>query len=102
MPMANPQAVASKLTSSALFLVVTIQPGRGNDTTVQNLLAELSGLVRAVGFRDPGANLSCVGCLGSRAPANYTLFARSKECTGPSLPRRPALPYPLRSQGSLL
>ncbi|MBX3172442.1 MAG: Dyp-type peroxidase [Candidatus Eremiobacteraeota bacterium] len=67
MPLANPQAVASQLTSSALFLVVTIESGRGNETAVKSLCADLSGLVRAVGFRDPGARLSCVVGFGSEA-----------------------------------
>jgi putative iron-dependent peroxidase len=67
MPSGNPQAVASGLTTSALFLVVTIQPGPDKEIPVKRLCSDLSGLVRAVGFRDPGARLSCVLGIGSEA-----------------------------------
>lgn len=53
------------LTSAAIFLVVTIDDG--GDTVVHDALAELSGLVRAVGFRTPVAQLSLVTSIGSDA-----------------------------------
>jgi putative iron-dependent peroxidase len=55
------------LTRSALFLVVTIDPGRGPEATVRELCADLSSLLRAVGFRDLQGNLSCVMAFGSEA-----------------------------------
>ncbi|MDQ7910638.1 Dyp-type peroxidase, partial [Phytohabitans sp. ZYX-F-186] len=61
----TPQAVLSPLTRSALFLVVTIDPG-GEDA-VRDLLPDLSGLQRAVGFRAPRRELSCVTGIGSSA-----------------------------------
>lgn len=60
-----PQAVLSPLTRSAIFLVVTIDPG--GETVVRDLLSELSGLQRAVGFREPHGTLSCVTGVGSEA-----------------------------------
>lgn len=59
------QAVLSPLTRAALFLVVTIDPG--SESQVRSLLPELSGLQRAVGFRAPEGDLSCVTGIGSQA-----------------------------------
>ena len=64
---ATSQPVAAPLTRTAIFLVVTINPGRENDVVVRKLCADLSSLVRAVGFRNPQANLSCVMGFGSDA-----------------------------------
>lgn len=47
--------------------MVTIGPGAPAETAVRDLCADLGGLVRAVGFRDLGANLSCVMGIGSDA-----------------------------------
>ncbi|MDX3809649.1 Dyp-type peroxidase [Bosea thiooxidans] len=61
------QPVVATLTRSALFLVVTINPGSGPEATVRGLCADLSSLLRAVGFRDLQGNLSCVMAFGSEA-----------------------------------
>ncbi len=55
------------LTRAAIFLVVTVNPGAENRTTVRSLCGDLAGLLRAVGFRDQDANLSCVMGVGSDA-----------------------------------
>ena len=60
-----PQAVLTPLTRTAIFLVVTIDPG--GETVARDLLSELSGLQRAVGFREPHGRLSCVAGVGSQA-----------------------------------
>src|SRR5215469_375411 len=60
-----PQAVLSPLTRTAIFLVVTIDPG--GETVARDLLSALSGLQRAVGFREPQGRLSCVAGIGSPA-----------------------------------
>ncbi|WP_214108631.1 Dyp-type peroxidase [Acrocarpospora catenulata] len=82
-----PQAVLSPLTRAALFLVVTIDPG--GESRVRDLLADLTGLERAVGFRSQEGRLSCVTGIGSRAwdrlfagprPAELHPF---RELTGP-------------------
>lgn len=59
------QDVLSPLTRAALFLVVTIDPG--GEPAVRDLLPDLSGLKRAVGFRAQEATLSCVTGIGSQA-----------------------------------
>ncbi|HEY7482927.1 MAG TPA: Dyp-type peroxidase [Streptosporangiaceae bacterium] len=62
---AVPQAVLSPLTRTAIFLVVTIDPG--GEPVVRDLLPDVSALQRAVGFGMPDGELSCVVGIGSRA-----------------------------------
>jgi putative iron-dependent peroxidase len=62
-----PQPVATRLTSAAIFLVVTINPSIDSCTKVRSLCGNLAGLLRAVGFREPAENLSCVVAFGSDA-----------------------------------
>jgi putative iron-dependent peroxidase len=64
---AGPQAVVAPLSSSAIFLVLAIQPGEANCAAVRRLFGDLAGLLRAVGFRDLDAGLSCVTGIGSQA-----------------------------------
>ncbi|MGW1720829.1 Dyp-type peroxidase domain-containing protein, partial [Streptomyces sp. NPDC002156] len=64
-PQPVPQSVLSPLTNSAVFLVVTVDPG--GEPVVRELLSDLSGLVRAVGFRIPEGELTCVAGIGSEA-----------------------------------
>jgi len=61
------QLVSSPLTNSAIFLVVTINPGDENRGVVLSLCADLSALLRSVGFRAPEAALSCIMGFGSGA-----------------------------------
>ena len=61
------QPVAAKLSRAAIFLVVTLKSGSEHDATVRGLCADLSGLLRAVGFRDLEGGLSCVMAFGSDA-----------------------------------
>ena len=62
---ALPQSVLTPLTGAAIFLVVRIEPG-GEETT-RSLLERATGLTRAVGFRVPAGDLSCVTSIGSDA-----------------------------------
>ncbi|MCO5148991.1 MULTISPECIES: Dyp-type peroxidase [unclassified Shinella] len=62
-----PQPVATRLTKAAIFLVVTLEPGREAESAVRQLCADLSGLLRTVGFRDLEGGLSCVLGIGSDA-----------------------------------
>jgi putative iron-dependent peroxidase len=57
--------VLAPLTASAIFLVLTINPG-GEDAC-RDLLADWSALRRSVGFRAPGDDLRCVAAIGSQA-----------------------------------
>jgi porphyrinogen peroxidase len=60
-----PQPVTAPLTRAAIFLVLTINPGAENCAIVRSLCADLAGLLRAVGFREPDGHLSCVMGFGS-------------------------------------
>ena len=62
-----PQPVTAPLTQAAIFLIVTINPGEENRVTLRSLCADLAVLLRAVGFRDQEARLSCVLGFGSEA-----------------------------------
>ena len=62
-----PQLVSSPLTKAAMFLVVTINPGEKNRVPVLSLCADLSALLRAVGFRSLEGALSCIVGIGSDA-----------------------------------
>jgi putative iron-dependent peroxidase len=61
------QPVASTLTAAAVFLVVTINAGEACAEAACGLAADLSGLVRAVGFREPQGRLTCVAGFGADA-----------------------------------
>jgi putative iron-dependent peroxidase len=61
------QPVAASLTRAAIFLVVTLNPGSENRATLRSFCADLSGLLRAVEFRDLEGQLSCVMGFGSEA-----------------------------------
>src|ERR1700722_15208500 len=60
------QPVAAPLTAAAIFLVVTVQPGQASAAAVRGLCGDLGGLLRAVGFRDLDAALTCVMGFGSQ------------------------------------
>jgi porphyrinogen peroxidase len=60
-----PQPVLSPLTTAAIFLVVSIDPG--GEPVARDLLADLPALERAVGFRVPELRLSCVAGIGAQA-----------------------------------
>jgi porphyrinogen peroxidase len=62
-----PQSVAGALTRAAIFLVVAVNPGGASRSAVRSFCGDLPGLLRAVGFRDIEANLSCVMGIGSEA-----------------------------------
>ncbi|MET1007683.1 MAG: Dyp-type peroxidase [Propionibacteriaceae bacterium] len=68
---------------SAIFLVLTIDPGA--EQQVGELLGDVSGLVRSVGFRLPEGELSCVVGIG--------FFAWSRLFTAP----RPSQLHPFRA-----
>ncbi len=61
------QPVAAPLARAAIFLVVTLNPGPDSRTTVRSFCGDLAALLRAVGFRDIEAGLSCVLAFGSEA-----------------------------------
>ncbi|MFZ2059394.1 MAG: Dyp-type peroxidase [Candidatus Binatus sp.] len=63
----SPQAVVMGPTAASLFLVVTIDPRPESANAVRSLCPDLANLLRAVGFRDTAAKLTCVMSFGSAA-----------------------------------
>jgi putative iron-dependent peroxidase len=61
----TPQAVVVPLTRNTIFLVLTVSPEAESSASVRALCGELPKLLRAVGFREPAGNLSCVIGFGS-------------------------------------
>ena len=78
------QPVAAPLTSAAIFLNVTLNPGPDSRATVRSFCGDLGALLRAVEFRDLEAGLSCV--MGFSSEAWDRLFG----------PPRPAELHPFR------
>jgi porphyrinogen peroxidase len=83
----EPQPVVVPLSAAAVFLVLTVNPG-GEDA-VRDLLPDIAGLQRSVGFRIPDGDLAVVAGIGSAAwdrlfagprPAELHPF---RELTGP-------------------
>ncbi len=64
-PPVESQPVLAPLTPAAIFLVATIEDGC--EAIVHDALPDLSGLVRAIGFRDPSKHLSVIASIGSDA-----------------------------------
>ncbi|MBF6330528.1 Dyp-type peroxidase [Nocardia transvalensis] len=63
--MGEPQPILDPLTRAAIFLVATID--EGGEPVVRDLLADLQGLRRSIGFRLPGTDLGVVAGIGSAA-----------------------------------
>ena len=61
---ARSQAVDARLTRAAIFLVVTIDAGAEPGPAVRGLCANLSSLIRGVGFRAADGGLSCIMGIG--------------------------------------
>jgi putative iron-dependent peroxidase len=61
------QFVTARLTRAAIFMVVTINPGAEPQATIRGLCADLSSLLRGVGFRNLQGQLSCIMGFGSDA-----------------------------------
>jgi putative iron-dependent peroxidase len=65
MQQSEPQAILTPLTEAAVFLTLTIDPGA--EGPVRDVLSDVSGLRRSVGFRIPEGELTCVVGIGDRA-----------------------------------
>jgi putative iron-dependent peroxidase len=59
----EPQTVLRPPTAAAIFLVLTVHPG--SEADARDVLADVGGLRRSVGFRVPEAALSCVVGIGA-------------------------------------
>ncbi len=62
---ADPQPILSPITEAAIFLTVVLE--EGEEDGLPDLLSEVTGLKRSVGFRLPEGELSCVVGVGARA-----------------------------------
>jgi putative iron-dependent peroxidase len=60
----EPQAVLTPITEASIFLVVTVDAGA--EDQLRDVLADVSGLKRSVGFRLPEGELTCVVGIGSQ------------------------------------
>ncbi len=63
----EPQSVNAPLSTAAVFLVVTIADGAESVATARDVVSDIGGLVRAVGFRDLNGHLSCNVGIGATA-----------------------------------
>ncbi|MBS1890405.1 MAG: Dyp-type peroxidase [Actinobacteria bacterium] len=63
MPSPEPQDILTPITESAVFLTACVDPG--GEAAVADLLPDVAGLRRSVGFRSPDARLSCVVGIGA-------------------------------------
>jgi porphyrinogen peroxidase len=61
------QPIVAPLTRAAIFLVVALKPGSDNRATLRSFCGDLSGIFRAVEFRNIEAGLSCIMGIGSDA-----------------------------------
>jgi putative iron-dependent peroxidase len=64
-PLAQP--ILAPLTRAAIFLVVTVKPEAESYATLRSFCGDLSGIIRAVEFRDIDAALTCIAAFGSDA-----------------------------------
>ncbi len=67
MPSILPQAVDTRLTHAAIFLVATVNAGPDHEAAVRSLGTDIAAIIRAVGFRIPDGRLTCVMGIGSDA-----------------------------------
>ena len=63
MPASEPQPILSHPTEAAIFLVLTVRAGA--EAAVAEVLTDVPGIKRSVGFRVPEAELSCVVGIGA-------------------------------------
>ena len=60
--MPESQPVLTPISEAAIFLVLTVRAGA--EDAVRDVLGDVSGLQRSVGFRRPEGNLTCVAGIG--------------------------------------
>ncbi|WP_025157404.1 Dyp-type peroxidase [Leifsonia aquatica] len=75
----DPQSVDAPLSRAAVFLVVTVGDTPDAVATVTDVLGDLAGLVKTVGFRDLNAHLSCTVAIGADVWPRLTAVAPPRE-----------------------
>ena len=73
------QSVDAPLSRSAVFLTMTIGPDDDDLDAVRDVIADLDGLIKTIGFRDLGAHLSCVVGIGATAWDRFVPHVRPRE-----------------------
>jgi putative iron-dependent peroxidase len=63
MPAGEPQAILTPITESAIFLTLTVDPG--SEAAARDVIADVNGIRRSVGFRIPEGELTCVVGVGA-------------------------------------
>jgi putative iron-dependent peroxidase len=61
------QPIVAPLSRAAIFLVLTLKPGTDTRATLRSFCGDLSGIFRAVEYRNVEAVLSCIMAIGSDA-----------------------------------
>jgi len=85
----EPQSIVTPLSRAAVFLVLTIDSAARSLARVLDVISDLGGLTRAVGFRDLQGRLSCNVGIGSDAwdrlqrPQRPAQLRRFAEIRGP-------------------
>jgi porphyrinogen peroxidase len=75
----EPQAVVAPLTKAAIFLVAVVNQDKASEDAAIGLCADISSLVKAVGFRDLNGRLTCVTGFGAGAWDRLTGLPRPSE-----------------------
>jgi porphyrinogen peroxidase len=75
----EPQSVDAPLSRAAVFLVVTVGDTPAAVEAVKDVLGDLAGLVKTVGFRDLNAHLSCNVAIGADLWPRLTDVAPPRE-----------------------
>ncbi|NYD75361.1 putative iron-dependent peroxidase [Leifsonia soli] len=73
------QQVDAPLTQTAVFLVVTVTDAPDAIATIRSVLADVSGLIKTVAFRDLGANLTCTVGVGAAVWTDLTGMPSPRE-----------------------
>ncbi|MBO9056891.1 Dyp-type peroxidase [Curtobacterium flaccumfaciens pv. flaccumfaciens] len=89
------QSVDAPLSRSAVFLTLDVGPDDDDLDAVRDVLSDLDGLLKTVGFRDLDAHLSCVVGIGAVAWDRFSPHARPD-----ALHPFPALTGPVHSAPS--
>src|SRR5580704_1883614 len=63
----EPQSIVTPLSKAAVFLVLKLDPAQQALTHAVEVIGDIGGLTRAVGFRDLNGRLSCNVGIGSDA-----------------------------------
>ncbi|QWT22994.1 Dyp-type peroxidase [Subtercola sp. PAMC28395] len=75
----EPQSVNAPLSSAAVFLVVTIERAAAAALVVREVISDIGGLVRTVGFRDLGGRLSCNVGIGAEAWSRFDQASKPQQ-----------------------